>query len=113
MTASRTEATYAASLRATADTEPYTFYDAMRERGPVTWDDSMNAWLVTSYAACKDLERNEEILYRHAYLDMDSDVFIEVEGGPRNLLFLPGDDHAGIHRLLLRMLNPNVSEQHR
>jgi hypothetical protein len=73
----------------------------------------MGAWLVLSYGACKELERNEEILYRHAYLDMDSDLYVEVEGGPRNILFLPGKDHQSVHRLLMRMLNPNKIEQQR
>lgn len=103
----------ARALRETADTEPYGFYDAKRAEAEVQWDDSMNAWLVLSYRACKELERNDDKLFRHAYLDMDSDLYVEIEGGPRNLLFLPDEDHQPIHRLLLRMLNPNSVEEHR
>ena len=101
------------TLRETADQEPFRFYERMRASGPVTWDESMGSWLVTSRAACKEVQRSEEQAYRHAYLDMGSDVFVEVEGGPRNLLFLPGEDHQRVHRLLLRLLNPNEVEAHR
>ena len=101
------------TLRETADREPFDFYGRMRTAGPVVWDDSMGSWLITSRAACKEVQRSEEQAYRHAYLDMGSDVFVEVEGGPRNLLFLPGDDHQRVHRLLLRLLNPNTVETHR
>ncbi|HEX5195314.1 MAG TPA: cytochrome P450 [Solirubrobacteraceae bacterium] len=101
------------TLRETADREPFDFYERMRTAGPVVWDDSMGSWLVTSRSACKEVQRSEEQAYRHAYLDMGSDVFVEVEGGPRNLLFLPGADHQRVHRLLLRLLNPNAVEVHR
>jgi cytochrome P450 len=101
------------TLRETADQEPFRFYERMRAAGPVTWDESMDSWLVTSHAACKEVQLGEEQAYRHAYLDMGSDVFVEVEGGPRNLLFLPGEDHQRVHRLLLRLLNPNEVEAHR
>jgi cytochrome P450 len=101
------------TLRETADQEPFAFYERMRAAAPVAWDESMGSWLVTSRAACKEVQRSEEQAYRHAYLDMGSDVFIEVEGGPRNLLFLPGADHQRVHRLLLRLLNPNAVETHR
>ena len=101
------------TLRETADQEPFDFYERMRTAAPVAWDESMGSWLVTSRAACKEVQRSEEQAYRHAYLDMGSDVFIEIEGGPRNLLFLPGADHQRVHRLLLRLLNPNAVEAHR
>jgi cytochrome P450 len=106
-------ATPPATLRETADREPFDFYERMRTAAPVAWDESMGSWLVTSHAHCKEVQRSEEQAYRHAYLDMGSDVFVEVEGGPRNLLFLPGEDHQRVHRLLLRLLNPNSVEAHR
>jgi cytochrome P450 len=96
----------ASSLRETSDIAPYDFYDARRDAGAVSWDEQMHAWLVTSYEACKYIERNEEVLFRHAYLDIGADTFVEVEGGPRNLLFLAGENHAGVHRLLMRMMSP-------
>ena len=55
-----------ATLRATVDVEPFPFYERLRETGPVVWDESMNAWLVISRAACRDVQRSEEVLYRHA-----------------------------------------------
>ena len=101
------------TLRETADQEPFRFYERMRAAGPVTWDESMGSWLVTSHAACKEVQHGEEQAYRHAYLDMGSDVFVEVEGGPRNLLFLPGRGSPACSPLLLRLLNPNEVEAHR
>lgn len=101
------------TLRETADQEPFDFYARMRATGPVVWDESMDSWLATSRATCRAVQRSEEQAYRHAYMDMGGEVFVEVEGGPRNLLFLPGEEHQRVHRLLLRMLNPNAVETHR
>jgi cytochrome P450 len=98
------------SLRATADSEPYAFYDRLRANGPLTWDAEMNAWLNSTYAGCKFVARNEEVLFRHAYLDMGAETFIELEGGPRNILFLKADDHRALHRWFLRVLSPNRAE---
>jgi cytochrome P450 len=101
------------TLRETADHEPFHFYERARTAGPVVWDESMGSWLATSRDTCRQVQRSEEQAYRHAYMDMGGDVFVEVEGGPRNLLFLPGENHQRVHRLLLRMLNPNAMEGHR
>lgn len=101
------------SFRSTADEEPYAFYDRARERSPLTWDEGMQAWLNTTYAGCRFVGRKEEVLFRHAYLDMDADTFIELEGGPRNILFLRADDHAGLHRWFMRVLSPTRSEEWR
>ena len=101
------------SLRTTADQEPFAFYDRLRANGPLTWDDEMNVWLNSTYAGCKFVARNEEVLFRHAYLDMGADTFIELEGGPRNILFLKADDHEGLHRWFMKVLSPNRCEEWR
>ena len=101
------------SLRTTQDTYPYPFYDRLREQAPLTWDEEMGTWLNTTYAGCKYVARNEEVLFRHAYLDMGADTFIELEGGPRNILFLKADDHKALHRWFMHVLSPNRVEEWR
>jgi cytochrome P450 len=101
------------SLRATVDSEPFEFYDRLRESGRLVWDEGMNAWLNASYAGCKYVSRNEEVLFRHAYLDLGGDTYVELEGGPRNILFLHADDHAGLHRWFMKVMSPNRVEEWR
>src|ERR1041385_3978279 len=101
-------AVQAGTLRDTADRDPFPFYDRLRARASVSWDESVGAWLVSSYEACKQLERNEDLLFRHADLHMDGGTYIALEGGPRNIIFLTGEQHAALHRLLMRMLAPSV-----
>ena len=105
--------TRAEDFRASADREPYAYYDRLRESGPLTWDDGMQAWLNTTYAGCRYVSRNEEVLFRHAYLDLGGDTYVELEGGPRNILFLHADDHEGLHRWFMRVLSPNRVEEWR
>lgn len=100
-------------LRDTADTEPFEFYDHLRETGEVQWDESVNAWLVTSYEACKALEREEEKTYKHGYLAMETDVFVEVEGGPGNIVFLTGEEQRNLHRAFIKTLQPALIERWR
>jgi cytochrome P450 len=101
------------SLRASADREPYAFYDRLREEAPLVWDEGMGAWLNTTYAGCRYVATNEEVLFRHAYLDLGGDTYVELEGGPRNILFLHAEDHAALHRWFMRVLSPNRVEEWR
>jgi cytochrome P450 len=110
---SSTQEKTALRYRDTTDQEPFDFYDRARAGGGVEWDESMNAWLVTSYDACKELEREEEKTYRHGYLAMETDVFVEVEGGPGNIVFLTGEEQRNLHRAFIKVLQPALIERWR
>jgi cytochrome P450 len=89
------------TLRETTDTEPYGYYETLREVGDVTYDESMDAWLVTSFDNCRRVLSDEDA-FRQPYLDLAGDVLVELEGGPRNIIFLKGDDRERVHRWMLR-----------
>jgi len=97
------------SYRSTVDRDPFAFYEAVRTRGDIVWDDEMQAWLATSYDAAKQVMRNDKVLFRHPYKDMLEHVpgLLEVEG-PRNKNFLHGDEHTPFHRWFLHRFSPTA-----
>jgi cytochrome P450 len=100
------------SYRSTADEDPYGFYDRVREAGDVVWDEELGAWLVTSYAACKEMFRNDKVLFRHPYASIADDALREIEGRrSRNLLH--GDEHARHHRWYIHRFSPTVVKEWR
>ncbi|GGC27010.1 cytochrome P450 hydroxylase [Paraburkholderia caffeinilytica] len=92
------------SLLSTSDTDPHTFYDAMRERTPVLWDERMKGWLVLSYDLCKQV-LSDEGHFRHPYADADA-TMIEVKGGRRNVTVLQGAEHDRMHRYVVQLFKP-------
>lgn len=91
-----------ASLRDQRDVDPYPAYEAMRDAGPVVWDDRMTAWLVTGHDDCTTVLRRE-------------DLFAETTGtlpgaeliaGRRDLRSLTGDQHEVLHRSLAHRWRP-------
>ena len=99
--------TAARSFGSTRDEDPYGFYRRVRELGEVVWDERLNAWLVTSYDACKHLLRNDKVLFRHPYADIADDALREIEGlRSRNLLH--GEEHARHHRWFLHHFSTTV-----
>ncbi|MHA3795395.1 cytochrome P450 [Rhizorhabdus wittichii] len=87
-----------------AGTDPYAFYDRVREQEGLVWDPSMKGWLVTSYDACKMVEI-EEHRFRHPYADA-SPTLIDIKGGHRNITVLQGAEQQSMHRFLMRLFGP-------
>ena len=42
------------------DRDPYAYYEELRVRAPVVWDEGMQAWLVLGHAECVVVERRED-----------------------------------------------------
>jgi len=103
-----------ASMAGLTDVDPYPFYEAVRAKGPLVWDDSMRGFLVTSYELCRDIEMHEE-LYRHPYADASPELveIKSVKGGHRNITVSQGEDHTKIHKWLLGLFVPRTVEQYR
>lgn len=93
-----------------ADVYPYPFYEQMRAKGPLVWDDGFKGWLVTSYDLCREIEMKED-LYRHPYADATPEL-IEIKGG-RTVTVLQGAEHARMHRFLLGLFIPRNVDQYR
>ena len=75
----------------------------------MVWDEGMGAWLVTSYDACKQMLRNDKVLFRHPYATIADDALREIEGlRSRNLLH--GEEHARHHRWFIHHFSPNVAD---
>lgn len=91
--------------------DPYPFYEAVRAKGPVVWDEGAKAWLITGYADCRRIELDEGE-FRHPYADA-SDTLVEIKGGRRNVTILQGAEHKAMHAFLLRMFSPKLIEKYR
>ena len=112
------------SLLMTEDIDPWDYFNRLRSVGAVVWDEKLNAWLVSSYQACKQVARDEKVwrhpaqdehgdVAGHPYLEVDRDAYIKIEGGPRSSQFLRGPEHTRQHRWWARALSPRVMENWR
>lgn len=84
---------------------PFDFYRRQRERGSVHWDAGMNAWMVYGYDECRTV-MTDEATYAHPYHQFKGAA--EVQGGPRGILMLRGDEHRAVHRFMLQHFSPKV-----
>jgi cytochrome P450 len=108
----------ATSLNLTADEDPWEYFEDLRGGGEVVWDEEIEAWLVTSYAACKEMARGDDTLWRPVYIPnddrpmvgMDNETLVEfMGGGGRGVIFLlEGDEHYQLHRWWMRAFSPTV-----
>ena len=56
------------SIIDTVDKDPHPYYEELRGKGELVWDDKMGGWVVISYELCRYIEEHEE-LFRHPYAD--------------------------------------------
>lgn len=92
------------SLLSTKDKVPHAFYEALRAKGRVHWDEQMKGWLALGYEECKYVLSNEDV-FRHPYADADA-TMVEVKGGVRNITVLQGEEHDRMHRYVMQMFSP-------
>ena len=106
------------SLNLTADVEPWTYFEEVRRGGEVVWDEQMNAWLVTSYEACKEMARGDETVWRPVYIPNDDRPMLGLDretlaqfmgsGGSKVIFLLEGEEHHQLHRWWMRAFSPTV-----
>ncbi len=100
------------SYVSTADTDPYGFYDRAREAG-VVWDEGVEAWLVTSYSALRQVMREDKRLVRHATASVPDPNLHMISGGKRSRLMLHGEEHSRHHRWFVRRFTYSLVDQWR
>ncbi len=93
------------SLKETENTVPFDLYGALRQEGEVLWDEAMNAWIVTSYDACREVFKNDKILFRHPDGDADSD-YAAMAPGMRPTKALAAEPHRRVHNWLMAAFSP-------
>jgi cytochrome P450 len=112
------------SLGETEGVEPWDYYDRLRELGDVVWDETMNAWLVSSYELVKEIGRKDEELYERNYvpregrkqLGMTPEEWMHFIGGGSTQAqpaLLTGEEHERQHRWWMRAFSPRVLSQWR
>ena len=101
-------ATTAESFLDTEDTEPYAFYERVRAHGDVVWDPRMNAFLVVSNEAARQVLQ-DDALFMHPFSTMQAGgAYAKIRGdNPRSFFFLQGEKHHEMHRWWVRdLLSP-------
>jgi cytochrome P450 len=108
------------SLVDTFDKPPYEYYERLRQRGDVVWDEEEGVWLVTSYAAMRELVLRDKELWRDPFglADPEYPVFettpeqwIDYTGGPRVLTQVDAELHSRTHRWWMAAFSPKVLAQ--
>ncbi len=77
------------------------------------WDAGVNAWLVTSFDALREVMRQDKKLVRHAVSSMNDPGLHTISGGPRSRLMVHGEEHARHHRWFVRRFSYRLVEQWR
>ena len=90
------------SFLATKDADPYAFYERLLARGDVHWDAGLNGWLVTSYDACKEAMRQDDVLHDSPHKEGRKLLF----GGTRAVPALKGAEHERLHGWWLTEFSP-------
>jgi cytochrome P450 len=96
----------AASILEVRDVDPYGLYARLRDGGPVSWDEGLRGWLVTSYDDCAFVERREDLFGPGMGTLRCADEIT----GRRSVLTLEGEPHAALHRFLARAMTPAAIE---
>lgn len=92
----------------TEGSEPYPFYERIRDRGGIAYDEGMRSWIVVDHALAQTVLR-DDVLFAHPYTTMQAgDAYLKVRSGnPRSMMFLTGDKHRAFHNWwLIDLLSP-------
>lgn len=100
------------SLAGTANALPYDYYERMRAKGEVVWDEGMKAWVVTSLEAARHVLRNDKVLFNHGLQELDRDM-VKVIAGGENIVMMTGERHTKMHQWFIKALSPPTIEKWR
>lgn len=100
------------TMRALENADPFPAYEALREQGPVVWDDSLKGWLVLDFDLCRYVELNEATLFRNMYADADP-LIVELKGGAANITVSQGEQHQRMRRFHMSLLSPKALQSYR
>ncbi len=105
-------AVVADSMLATANREPYEYYEQLRSKGEVVWDEGMKAWVVTSLEASRHVLRNDKTLFNHALQELDRNLVGIIAGGP-SIVMMEGERHTRMHQWFIKALSPALVDRWR
>jgi cytochrome P450 len=97
----------------TADLDPYGFYDRVRAAGEVVRDESVDAWLVTSHAAVRELMRQDKQLLRHPAEDSTDVAYRTILGGERSRMLMGAEDRSRHHRWFVHRFSYSLVDEWR
>jgi cytochrome P450 len=92
------------------DSNPYEYYSAQLQAGPVHWDEGMRAWLVFGYEESRFVATRQDY-FHHPYNELRGAK--EVQGGTRGILMLQGAEHDQMHNFLLSHFTPAAARRYR
>jgi cytochrome P450 len=102
-----------ALLAATANGDPYGFYDRVRAEGEIVRDESVGAWLLTSHALIREVMRQDKVLVRHPAVDSSDATFRVMAGGERSRILMNDDGQSRHHRWFVRRFSYTLVDQWR
>jgi hypothetical protein len=92
--------------------DPYPVYAALRERAPVSWSESLGAWVIARHADVSHMLRdpNWSSNYFNTVLDEDERSRMESDQGQGSiLLFMDGTRHAKMRRAMARSVDTSMT----
>lgn len=108
------------SFTSTFNTDPWEFYEQVRARGDVVWDEEAEIWLLTSYKAVKELAMQDLERWSDPFLTFDPEApqfglermdWVNYTGGPTVMQQVDAETHNRQHRWWMHALSPKVLKQ--
>ena len=105
------------SFMTTFDTEPFEYYERLRERGDLVWDEEQQVWIASTYAALKEIGLADKVKWgdpfgrydpAHPPFGVAEDDWRDYIGGATVLQQVDDDLHNTMHRWWMRTLSPKV-----
>jgi cytochrome P450 len=105
------------SLGSVTDEVPFEWYDRLRQRGDIVWDEEREAWLVLSYALLREMWRNDEVIWHPPFVHdpeyplfgMTREEWTEFIGpGELGMSLHVGPTYARMHRWWFQTFSPRV-----
>lgn len=102
--------------------EPWDAIESFRRAGDVVWSAELDAWVVTAYAACRQVAREDGKRWQKVYRpEVTADELVELWGGgsPRGIIYVPphaernSAEHGRVHGWWIRTLSTGGVERWR
>lgn len=100
------------SLRDSGDTCPFEFYDAVRSKGDLVWDEGLGAWIAPAYSVTRQIYIAEDRFVRASPAEVSGERYVRILG-PGHTASLAGKERADLRKWWLSLFRASTLQEWR